>query len=644
MLRRTTGEPLLYAGFHHPLAPPSPASARCQKQAASPRTAAPRPAGTSAHWHSEPDAADQARRVYSPRKAAAGARLAALPAAAGAGGRAADPRAATARAAEPEPGPRKYHEMQSIVRQVEAGDTALLRGTWLLNQLAEWNCRPPRLGDCLRRRQELPEEAFWEPEEFKRCLDKRAIQVVAVSYCWYSKQHPDPQGMQLQTLWRALELHAREYAVRELALFIDWCSLHQRPRIPVEQLAFERALQNVGLWYAHRDTAVWLLTDVPPHLLDYHARGWPTFERAVSDLAPCGKVVLDLGRFQKFHVYGSFGEVEEACAAGRQPPLAPLDFSSKVQSCTFTLGKDRAFVARKYGEIFEELLGMADSLSFANLGWAAREVVELAKPLPLLARLRRLDLEGNATAAEGVQALADALPECEFLAELLLRGNSIGDVGMLALANALPHCRLRVLNLSNNSVGGDGAAALAHALPRSCLEELVLGDASGGNAFQDDGTKAIAEVLPRCRALTLLSLRRNGVGDRGAAALVEALAKGRPAVQGLRCVDAAAKGLAHLDLRDNVLGDSAARAFAGTLPHVASLELLNLNFNSIGEDGVRALQQAWRGPQQADQGGLYVERQRRPGPGSEAEAAEEEGVPPPRASGASEAGRRLGRR
>eukprot|EP00971_Amphidinium_carterae_P303683 6034346-Amphidinium_carterae.1 len=54
---------------------------------------------------------------------------------------------------------------------------------------------PPTLLCEVQRHQDLPERAFVRHED----LLKEGMEIVAISYCWCSKEHPDPDRSQLST-------------------------------------------------------------------------------------------------------------------------------------------------------------------------------------------------------------------------------------------------------------------------------------------------------------------------------------------------------------------------------------------------------------------------------------------------------------
>ena len=103
----------------------------------------------------------------------------------------------------PHAGP--YEAFDAILRSVESGAVAPLKGSWLL-ALYEG-------GGRLRRRQELPKEAFWTADELHAIVDaahrhfkgqpEKANAALghlfaALSYRWLAKGQPDPDGFHLE--------------------------------------------------------------------------------------------------------------------------------------------------------------------------------------------------------------------------------------------------------------------------------------------------------------------------------------------------------------------------------------------------------------------------------------------------------------
>ena len=63
----------------------------------------------------------------------------------------------------------------------------------------------------------------------------------------------------------------------------SYCSIYQKPRTPLQDVCFARALRGMSLWYAHMGTFVFLFNS-PLAEPKHEMRGWCTFERAMSRL------------------------------------------------------------------------------------------------------------------------------------------------------------------------------------------------------------------------------------------------------------------------------------------------------------------------------------------------------------------------
>ena len=158
----------------------------------------------------------------------------------------------------------------------------------------------------------------------------------------------------------------------------------------------------------------------------------------------------------------------------------------------------------------------------------------------------------NSISSEGTHALADSLRENQTVKGLWLKRNPIGDEGALAIAELLRsgsglevldlvntgigkrglasllkamesvHCQIRRLYLGGNGFDADDARMIANSLVKSkTIRSLML----GVNDFGDDGAAAMAELLTQCPALEELGLASNGIGERGTKVLCAAIEK-----------------------------------------------------------------------------------------------------------------------
>ena len=120
----------------------------------------------------------------------------------------------------------RYIKPDSIWAALLTGHIRLLRMTWLIAH--------GKAGRILTRRQELPDEAFVGLPELKRLYGRGnpdgILPIIAISFCWLTPAHPDPEGIQLATIGRVLEREQVKYAHKglrfggftEMGVFWDW--------------------------------------------------------------------------------------------------------------------------------------------------------------------------------------------------------------------------------------------------------------------------------------------------------------------------------------------------------------------------------------------------------------------------------------
>lgn len=178
---------------------------------------------------------------------------------------------------------------------------------------------------------------------------------------------------------------------------------------------------------------------------------------------------------------------------------------------------------------------VGDSLERISQGLAAT-------PSPL----QRLYLVNTELGADRSIHISEALQSCTSLRELILSENDLGDSGVNILTLAvLRSTSLRLLDLRSNGITSTGALSLQGIITRSPF-------------------------------VVSLRLGNNQLGDGGASALARGLSQSR-------CV------LQSLDLSDNGIELSGARALSQMLRHNTSLCELNLSFNGVGDGGAHAL-------------------------------------------------------
>lgn len=157
----------------------------------------------------------------------------------------------------------------------------------------------------------------------------------------------------------------------------------------------------------------------------------------------------------------------------------------------------------------------------------------------------------------------------------------IGDSGAKIVADALaiPGNQIQSVNLDGCDITCDGACAIARSLAvNSTLEELVLYN----NRIGDRGAAAIAEALTSeaCHVRNL-SMPQNCIGAAGGVALGGMLRQNK-SLQTIYLMGQTKKG--------GGIGDNGAKAFADGIKHNAgAFWFVNLAGNGISSDGLALL-------------------------------------------------------
>eukprot|EP00747_Dinoflagellata_sp_TGD_P058739 gnl/TRDRNA2_/TRDRNA2_151258_c0_seq2.p1 gnl/TRDRNA2_/TRDRNA2_151258_c0~~gnl/TRDRNA2_/TRDRNA2_151258_c0_seq2.p1 ORF type:complete len:483 (+),score=74.12 gnl/TRDRNA2_/TRDRNA2_151258_c0_seq2:112-1560(+) len=354
---------------------------------------------------------------------------------------------------------RAYTDMSSIWNAIDTGDVVLIKGSWLLRQYHNKAILP-----C---RQELPPNAIWDPSVLKQrskswgLLSHGSVHIIAISHCWLTREHPDPEGSKLQDLGAAIEALEYPYDSEWTAFFLDWCSLFQKrkrlfsrrciwEREPDEEKSFRRALDTMHMWYAHALIHTWVLNRAPPGKPQYGDRGWTTWEHTISTLIS-GTIELDVWVLDLSMINSDCGRIHDhildyedlkrECSSNRLPPLVPTAFNEKIENKQFTSGYgDLEMIKEQYALVFHNVMGSAKELTYVRLGWGDDEVQRLVQVLPHCHNLEFLGLQGNEIGDAGAEALAYALSSpktCPRLERLVVAGNRITDAGLQMLRQVL---------------------------------------------------------------------------------------------------------------------------------------------------------------------------------------------------------------
>jgi Ran GTPase-activating protein (RanGAP) involved in mRNA processing and transport len=197
--------------------------------------------------------------------------------------------------------------------------------------------------------------------------------------------------------------------------------------------------------------------------------------------------------------------------------------------------------------------------------------------------LTQLDLGTSMIQNRGATVLKRVLSTNTKLRHLGLFNNHMDEDGIVELAEALKAnnnnnkdaCRLEVLYLGNNRIGNRGAAALGEALVHNkSLKKLHLSNGSIGV----DGAKALARGLAQNTTLEYLDLQKNpAMGRDGIAALRDALQHNNMTLKTLK-VDSHLNTGAHEAIQTYLRLNRFGRVHAlrnSTLPHNAWTHVLS---------------------------------------------------------------------
>uniref|UniRef100_A0A0K6SB05 Uncharacterized protein n=1 Tax=Chromera velia CCMP2878 TaxID=1169474 RepID=A0A0K6SB05_9ALVE len=200
------------------------------------------------------------------------------------------------------------------------------------------------------------------------------FKLVAVSYPWLSREHPDPEGFRLRSVVEQLDQYwwAQEGSLVSAYVFWDFLSLYQHPpgskRTSEQDALFKAGLSKMDVIYSSPHTHVIRSTDVPSaNPTPYSDRGWCYFEAAVTTFKPPGQVASD--EKEKAHRQNKGVQTEENAI---RIPATPEVFDAEIDTKKFTNGKSDADPVKALYRSF--LQRSAHKLRvFADGSWASSE-------------------------------------------------------------------------------------------------------------------------------------------------------------------------------------------------------------------------------------------------------------------------------
>ncbi|KAK7166992.1 hypothetical protein R3I94_001404 [Phoxinus phoxinus] len=310
------------------------------------------------------------------------------------------------------------------------------------------------------------------------------------------------------------------------------------------------------------------------------------------------KEIEEFGGLRALRLEGNTIGVEAA-----QTIAKALEKKSDLQCCHWS----DMFTGRLRPEIPPALVSLGDALITAG------------------AQLKVLDLSDNAFGPDGVKGIEKLLKSaaCHSLQELRLNNCGMGIGGGKILAAALTAChkessalgaplQLKVFIAGRNRLENDGATALAQAFQLiGSLEEVHMPQ----NGINHPGVTALATAMKHNPQLRVLNLNDNTFTKRGAIAMAEALKHLRN-VQVINFGDCLVRSegasaiaetlreglpiLKELNLSFGEITEEAAMEVARSVQLKDQLEKLDLNGNSLGEEGCEGVREVMESMNMAD--------------------------------------------
>jgi hypothetical protein len=238
---------------------------------------------------------------------------------------------------------------EPLRERLEDGSIRLVRCHWLCSPGADdFLDRDEESGAVImRRRQDLPPEAYFSPKEATALLDRGDRSVFALTYRWLTGLHPDPKGTTLAALRRFLQSDPTNL---ECGIFWDFASLPQKGRDGAERskedkAIFERSVKVMGLFYASiTGTTVLQLKVIPPRPQEYDGYivlfgNTKSEEELRRELGLCYGTVVEVSiPDTQVHVPCN-GVVRAIIPPGMRPGMTlHVSYMGGVTSCTVPMG------------------------------------------------------------------------------------------------------------------------------------------------------------------------------------------------------------------------------------------------------------------------------------------------------------------
>ena len=199
-----------------------------------------------------------------------------------------------------------YNALEELWRLCVRGGAqsgiCLLKSSWLQRQSDQARRLPSRNA--------LPRDAVYSGP-----ITQESVFIIALSYCWATREHPDPENKLLADVCEVLKyldtsrhfgddqaaIRDTNVGEREVLVFWDYPCLYQKGDTSTNGItllqrdSFDRGLDSINILYGHAGTLSLLCTKHyadPTTRMPYQDSAWPYFEMLVSTLIkPADKAV-----------------------------------------------------------------------------------------------------------------------------------------------------------------------------------------------------------------------------------------------------------------------------------------------------------------------------------------------------------------
>lgn len=336
----------------------------------------------------------------------------------------------------------------------------LLDVRWLLD-LGHRRGAAARFAGVLPPWQQLPPEARASRRRMRLFTFDWCLPIIALSYPWHGRHHPDEKGVQLQALLPLLEVFVRLLndwggeactggVLWDFAAFpqFGWTADPRGVHVPYTEgderfreihpgrfddrtdaqlQRFSAGLKSINQWYVHPYVVVVRFDPpIPGDALNtrpLEARGWCIFEEAVSGLIKNHDNLLLFSRFNAAS-HSSWEDVCEHCKGARRAPMDPDAFSSMMtegverETIAFTAGSDlQEVVLPNYERGFVRAFSDVEKISYADLQWGDEEAASVAAALRYSkvrgvgSGCKKLYMDENNLGNEGATAVVSAVAD-----------------------------------------------------------------------------------------------------------------------------------------------------------------------------------------------------------------------------------------